>query len=325
VIEPGSVARERADSAPSPRAPALEVDEAALDVVIVTAAGARELLRDCLRSIERHPPSCGRCRVIVVDNASADATPDMVRGEFPWVELVALSRNIGYSSANNLALSRATSPFALLLNPDTELSEGAIDHAMSSLSEHPDAAVIGVRLMRRDGSFDHAAKRSFPTLLGALGHFTGVGRLPAATRRLAQYRAPDVDEFGCGEVDAVNGAFMLVRRRAVAEVGLLDEGYGMYGEDLDWCYRFKRAGWKVLYDGRATVIHVKGAMTVVERHGRHRALSTNLLFHRAIGRFYRKFHAGENRALDAAVYAGLGLKLAISVARSAVARHLPRR
>jgi N-acetylglucosaminyl-diphospho-decaprenol L-rhamnosyltransferase len=300
------------------------VEAATLDVVIVTSDGARELLRHCLRSIERHPPRCGRWRVIVVDNASADGTPDIVRCEFPWVELVALSRNIGYSPANNLALRRTRSPFALLLNPDTELSEGALDHAIGSLSERPDAAVIGLRLMRRDGSFDHAAKRSFPTLLGALGHFTGVGRLPAATRRLAQYRAPDIDEFGCGEVDAVNGAFMLVRRQAFAEIGLLDEGYRMYGEDLDWCYRFKQAGWKVLYDGRATVIHVKGSLTVVEHHGRHRPLSTNLLFHRAIGRFYRKFHAGENKVLDAAAYAGLGLKLVISVTRSTVARHFLR-
>ena len=293
---------------------------AGVDVIIVTADGARAVLRDCLRSLERHPPSTSACQVWVVDNATRDGTREMVRTEFPWVKLVSLPRNVGFPAANNVALRRTTSPFALLLNPDTEVSEGALDYALASLTQRPDAAVVGVRLVRRDGSFDHAAKRSFPTLVGALAHFTGVGRAPAAARALAQYRAPAVDEFGCGEVDAVNGAFMLLRREAFAGVGLFDERYGMYGEDLDWCYRFKRAGWKVLYDGRVTVIHVKGATTVVEAKGRHRALRTNLLFHRAIGRFYRKFHAGERPLLDAVVYAALGAKLMVSVSRSAVAR-----
>ena len=122
--------------------------------------------------------------------------------------------------------------------------------------------MVGCRLVRRDGSFDHAAKRSFPTPLSALAHFTGVGRRANAPRALAQYRAPDLDEYASGEVDAVNGAFMLVRRAAMDEVGLLDEGYWFYMEDLDWCYRFKQHGWKVWYDGGTTVIHVKGGATV---------------------------------------------------------------
>ncbi len=124
-----------------------------------------------------------------------------------------------------------------------------------------------------------------------------------------------------GEVDAVNGAFMLVRRSAMAQVGLLDEGYGMYGEDLDWCWRFKRAGWRVVYDGGVTVLHVKGALSVVRRgRARHRGLRTNIAFHRAMGRFYRKFHGGRRPALDLLVYVALGCKLAVSMLRSAVAR-----
>ncbi|HWC87390.1 MAG TPA: glycosyltransferase family 2 protein [Solirubrobacteraceae bacterium] len=291
-----------------------------LDVIIVTVDGARELLRDCLTSLRRHPPTAGPSVVWLVDNATRDGTASMVQAEFPGVRLITLAREVGFSAGNNVALRRATSPFALLLNPDTEVSEGALDHAIEALRERPDAGVLGVRLVRRDGSFDHAAKRQFPTMVGALGHFTGVGRRTAGGA-LAQYRAPGVDELGCGEVDAVNGAFMLLRREAFAAVGLLDERYRMYGEDLDWCYRFKRAGWRVLYDGRATVVHVKGGTTILEaRRGRHRALATNVMFHRAIGRFYRKFHAGEHPVVDLAVYGALGVKLVISVSRSAVAR-----
>lgn len=295
--------------------------QARLEIVIVTVDGVRELLRDCLSSLERHPLTTAPCRVWVIDNAARDGTASMVTADFPWASLVSLPQEVGFSAANNVALRQVTSPFILLLNPDTELNAGVLDHALAALAERPDVAVLGVRLVRRDGSFDHAAKRQFPTVLGALGHFTGVGRGSMSAGRLAQYRAPDVDEHGCGEVDAVNGAFMLMRHEAIANVGLLDEAYRMYGEDLDWCYRFKRAGWKVIYDGRVSVVHVKGASTVLEsRGGRHRAFATNLMFHRAIGRFYRKFHAGKYPLLDLAVYAGLGIKLVVSASRSAVAR-----
>lgn len=305
-------------------APALPAaDEPQLEIVIVSAAGGRDVLRACLRSLERHPPRAlaGAPRVWLVDNASCDGTTDMVVAEFPWVVLVALDRNAGFCAANNLALRRTTAPRVLLLNPDTEVTAGALDRALATLDERPDVAVVGVRLVRPDGTFDHAAKRSFPTLVGALGHFTGIGRSGLLRARLAQYRAPAVDEHGLGAVDAVNGAFMLIRREAIDAVGLLDEAYRMYGEDLDWCYRFKRAGWTVLYDGRASVVHVKGAMSVLQRgRGRHRSLATNIAFHRAMGRFYRKFHGGSRPLLDLLVYGALAAKLGVSAARSAVAR-----
>jgi GT2 family glycosyltransferase len=186
------------------------------------------------------------------------------------------------------------------------------------MGERPEVGMAGCRLELRDGSLDHAAKRSFPTPLSALAHFAGIGRQPGASDRLAQYRAPYVDEHGMGEVDAVNGAFMLCRREAIDEVGPLDEAYWLYMEDLDWCYRFKQAGWKVLYDGRVTFLHVKGGTTVSERG--YRGLRHNVAFHRSIGRFYRKFYAGANPLLDIAIYLAIGAKLAVSVVRSTVAR-----
>ena len=307
--------------APDPgRAPAAE-EPPRLDVVIVSWTGSRPLLRDCLDSLERHPLRSGSMRVWVVDNASADGTAAMVRGDFPWVRLEELPWNAGFCIANNVALARATAPYALLLNPDTEVTEGALDHMLATMEERPDVGVAGCRLVRRDGSFDHAAKRSFPTPLGALAEFTGLGRRPRAPRRLRQYRSPDVGEHDQGEVDAVNGAFMLVRRQALEQVGLLDEAYWLYMEDLDWCYRFKRQGWRVWYDGRVSVVHVKGGTSVVEAgRGRHRGLRANVAFHRGMGRFYRKFYAGRNPVLDAAVYLAIAVKLLVSIARSARAR-----
>ena len=121
--------------------------------------------------------------------------------------------------------------------------------------------------------------------------------------------------------DSVNGAFMLVRTEALRDVGLLDEGYWLYMDDLDWCYRFHRKGWDVWYDGRVSILHVKGGTTVVERHqARHRGLRHNVAFHRSMGRFYRKFYGGRRPGFDALIYAAIGIKLAVAVLRSTVAR-----
>src|SRR5207249_6006255 len=161
-------------------------------------------------------------------------------------------------------------------------------------------------------SLAHAGRRSFPTIVGALGHFTGLGRREHAASRLAQYRAPDLT--GSGPTDAINGAFMLVRRSAIDEVGLFDEGYWMYMEDLDLCYRFAQAGWVTWYEPSATVIHVKAGSS-----GRVRSPRLNYAFHYGMFRFYRKHYAAtRSRLLSAAVYVGIAAKLVLSLARNAL-------
>ncbi len=283
--------------------------EPLLDVVVV-AYRSRELVRRCLESLADHAPATAAMQVHVVDNASGDGTAELVAERFPDVRLHPLAANTGFSMANNVVLRQSRAPFVLLLNPDTEATAGALDHMLALMAERPDVGMSGCRLVRPDGSFDHAAKRAFPTPLGALAHFAGKG---------SQYRATDVGEHDVGEVDAVNGAFMLVRREALEQVGLLDEGYWLYMEDLDWCRRFWDRGWKVLYDGTATFVHVKGGTA-----GAHRALRQNVAFHRGMGRFYRRYEAGRRPLLDAAVYAGIGAKLAVSATRGALARRAGR-
>jgi N-acetylglucosaminyl-diphospho-decaprenol L-rhamnosyltransferase len=288
-----------------------------LDVVIVSATGSQDVLRACLASLRDHPPATGAMEVHVVDNASTDGTATMVRREFPDVNLHALGYNSGFSVANNIVLRRSQAPFALILNPDTEVYAGALDHMLAVMTERPDIGMSSCRLALPNGTFDHAAKRSFPTPVGALAHFVGVGRRNRAPKWLAQYRAPTLGEFEAGEVDAVNGAFMLVRHEALQHVGLFDEAYWLYMEDLDWCFRFRQAGWKVWYDGAVTVMHVKGGTSM---RNRHRALRPTIAFHRSMGRFYRKFYAGHNGVVDWTIYAAILGKLAIAATRSAVAR-----
>jgi len=288
-----------------------------LEIVIVSSSGARDLLRDCLESLRRNPLTIGSMVVHVVDNASTDGTPEMVRDEFPDVQLHALDWNSGFCVANNLVLMASEADFMLALNPDTVVYEGALDHMVRVMQDRPDVGMSTCRLEQRDGTLDHAAKRSFPTPVGALAHFVGIGRRERAPRWLAQYRAPELGEYEAGEVDAVNGAFMLVRREALRQVGPLDEGYWLYMDDLDWCFRFRKYGWKVWYDGAVTVMHVKGGTTVRKRH---RGLRHNVAFHRSMGRFYRKFYSGERPLVDGVIYSAILGKLAIAVARSTIAR-----
>lgn len=285
-----------------------------LEIVIVSSTGARDLLRDCLQSLRDSPYTGGNTLVHLVDNASTDGTPEMVRDEFPEVRLHALDWNAGFCIANNVALRELRAPYVLVLNPDTEIYEGSLDHMVALMEQDPTIGMSSCRLEQPDGTFDHAAKRSFPTPLGSLFHFTGLSNRGG---RFAQYKAPEVGEYELGDVDAVNGAYMLIRKTAMDEVGLLDEGYWLYMDDLDWCYRFKQAGWRVVYDGRVSSMHVKGGTT---KKKRHRGLRHNVAFHRSMGRFYRKFYAGKNPVADIAIYLAIAVKLAISVTRSAIAR-----
>jgi GT2 family glycosyltransferase len=283
-----------------------------LDVVVVSWRCC-ELLRACLVSlVGPGRPSC-EMTVTVVDNASSDGTVDMVEQDFPEVQAVAAHENLGFSRANNIGIERGAAPYVLLLNPDTRIPPGSVDHLLDLMDVHPEIGVAGCRLELEDGSFDHAAKRSFPTPLSALGHFTGIGRHSGATGRLADYRAPSVDE---GPVDAVNGAFMLIRRAALDEVGLFDEGYWMYMEDLDLCYRFKQAGWITWYDPSVTVVHVKAGTS-----GKLRRPRLNYHFHYGMLRFYRKHYARDHNALvNASIYAGIAAKLVISLVRTELRR-----
>lgn len=290
-------------------------DDPALDIVIVSYRCA-ELLIDCLESIRAAGPA-DRHRVIVVDNASGDGTPAAVRTGFPEVELVEASRNLGFAAASNHAIRRGDAPYVLILNPDTRLRPGVLDALLALMDSRPEVGICGCRLERDDGSFDHAARRSFPTFAGAFGHLSGLGRAGRAPARLAQYRAP---EAAGGPVDAVNGAFMLVRRAALDEVGLFDEAYWMYFEDLDLCYRFAQAGWVTWYEPSHVVSHVKHGTT-----GPYRRPRLDAAFHGGMARFYRSHYARAHSApVNLAAYAGIGAAFVFSLVRNGVGRALAR-
>jgi N-acetylglucosaminyl-diphospho-decaprenol L-rhamnosyltransferase len=280
-----------------------------IDVVIVSYR-CRELLRDCLASLAEHG-SQRPLTITVVDNASGDGTPELVARDFPDVRLIASDRNVGFSAGNNLGIRGRGGTYVLALNPDSRMTPGALDTLADLMDVRRDVGICGCELVREDGTLDHAAKRSFPTILGSLGHFSGIGRR-RSSGALAQYRAPDVEG---GEVDAVNGAFMFMRRSMLEEIGLFDEGFWMYMEDLDLCYRCREAGHVVWYEPSVSVVHVKHGTT-----GDHRSPRLNYAFHYGMYRFYRKHYARSRGALtNLTVYLGIAAKLVVSVVRSALA------
>ena len=286
--------------------------EPALDIVVVSY-NCRDLLRSCLASFRDSTQT--PLTVHVIDNASVDGTSEMVRHAFPDVRLTASTDNLGFAAATNIGIREGKAPYVLALNPDTRVCPGTIDRLLELMDERSDVGICGCRLELEDGSLDHAAKRSFPTPVSALGHFTGIGRRSEARGPLAAYRAPTVTS---GPVDAVNGAFMLIRRKALDEVGLFDEGYWMYMEDLDLCYRFAQAGWVTWYEPTVTVVHNKAGTS-----GKLRAPRLNYAFHYGMLRFYRKHYAPQrNSAVNAVVYAGIVGKLSLSLVRTEIRRRV---
>ncbi len=270
-----------------------------VEIIIVTYNG-RGVIGACLDSIRASETHDLKLRTYVVDNLSTDGSADWIRQEYPEVSLIQAASNAGFSAGNNLALRRTRSDFVLILNPDTVLMPDVLPHLLQVAHDDSEIGMIGCRLEQLDGSFDHAAKRGFPSHRDAIKYFTA--RRGRAGN--SHYLASHVDERSIGAVDALNGAFMLVRSEAVSQVGLFDERYWMYGEDLDWCRRFKDAGWKVVYDGRVTAIHMKSGIT-----GRVRSFKLNWHFHKSMAIFYRIYDSGKNPLVDAAIYAGIALRM----------------
>lgn len=265
--------------------------------IIIVNYRTPDLLRDCLTSVYASEGTFS-FEVYVVDNCSQDESCQMVELEFPQVKLIASPVNGGYSYANNLALRalgfanpgetsaplEALPRYVLLLNADTKLPPTALGEVLAYMDAHPDTGIVGPRLVRADGSLDKACRRSFPSPMISFYHLVGLSRLFPKSKHFARYNLTYLDPAVSTEVDAVNGAFMMLRREAIVQVGLLDEDFFMYGEDLDWAFRIKQAGWKVFYKADVKVLHYKGAASRHSRKARYE-------FYRAMYLFYRKHYA----------------------------------
>lgn len=267
--------------------------------IVIVNYNVRDLLRECLASVLESRGDF-TFQVCVVDNGSEDGSADMVAREFPQVRLIR-AENQGYAAGNNLGLrafgfrdkgepdrggdqgeTEALPRYLLLLNPDTLLPPLALSDMLAFMEEHPQAGVAGPRLVREDGSLDYACRRSFPTPEVAFYRFSGLSRLFPHSRRFGRYNVTYLSPDVTAEVDSVVGAFMLIRSEVLIQIGLLDERYFMYAEDLDFCYRAKQHGWQVWYNADVVVLHYKGESS------RQRSSFATLQFYRTMRLFHDK-------------------------------------
>lgn len=222
--------------------------------IIIVNWNTREMLANCLDSIfaDEHGVMF---EVIVVDNASQDGSVDMVRGEFPGVQLIANSENLGFARANNQALPLAKGRCILLLNSDTVVLPGALRELVRYLDEHPQVGVVGPKLLHPDGTTQRSCWLGFPSLRFAFVDALYLWRFVPRSRLVRSSGLLEIPDNEPLEVDHILGAAMMVRHDVVKQVGGMDEGFFLFLEETDWCYRIRKAGWKIHFLPMAEIIH----------------------------------------------------------------------
>ena len=232
--------------------------------VIIVNYNVEFFLEQCLNSVYSALKEIDG-EVYVVDNNSIDGSLKMVREKFPDVILIANKDNVGFSRANNQALKKAIGKYHLLLNPDTIVEEDTFKEVIQFMDEHPDAGGLGVKMIDGKGNFLPESKRGLPTPKDAFFKIFGLSRLFPKSKRFGRYHLSFLDKDEIHEIEILSGAFMLMREEALDKVGLLDEDFFMYGEDIDLSYRIVLGGYKNYYFPKTRIIHYKGESIFLER------------------------------------------------------------
>ncbi len=225
--------------------------------IIIVNWNTRDLLRNCLQSIYEHTGK-SNLELIVIDNASTDGSAEMVKKNFLGVILIENTENYGFAAANNQGIKIAKGRYVILLNSDTVVLDNAIAKMVSFADIYPEAAVLGCRVLNPDSSLQLTCFM-FPSVANMLLSSTYLYKLFPKSKLFGRERMTWWNRNDAREVDVVTGCFMLIRQEAIREVGLMDESFFMYGEETDWCYRFKQAGWKVMFAPVGEIIHLGGA------------------------------------------------------------------
>ncbi len=270
--------------------------------IIILNYNTKQLLDNCLASIKKSKTSF-QLETIVADNGSTDGSLEMLMQKYPDLILVDNGSNLGFAKGNNQAIKIARGRFILLLNSDTTVEENTFDKTIKYLNAHPEVGAMGGKVLLPDGTLDKACRRKFPNPANSFLRLFGL-------KKFSNYNiAGSIDEEM--EVDAVMGAFMVVPKTVIDKVGTLDEEYFMYGEDLDWCWRIKQAGYKVIYNPKAQITHYK--------YGSSQNIPFKIIqySHDAMKIFYKKVYAQKHSALfNIFVYAGINLRMSLVMLRN---------
>lgn len=286
-----------------------------LSIVIVNY-NTRQLLDDCLASIFTAEAPAGGLEVIVVDNASRDGSQALVQEKYPLVQLIASEVNRGFSAANNLGVGVANGRTILFLNSDTRVDANALTEPVAYLLANPTVGALTVRLIYPTGERDPDNHRGFPTPWNAICHFSGLSKLFPADPRFNGYFQSYADMSQTHPVDVIAGSYMLMPMALCRELGGWDETYFFYGEDIDFCYRIRQAGYQIIYYPHVEVLHYKGASSGLRKESaqiakppketRVRVAKESV---RAMKIFYRKFYRQQYPWLvTAVVLAGIQLR-----------------
>lgn len=224
--------------------------------IIIVSWNAKGHLINCLNSLSKFKKD--GCEIIVVDNGSTDGSPELVETQFPQVQLIRNNENLGFARANNIGIWASAGRYVCLINSDVIVQDGCIEKLIEFMDKNPSAGLAGPRIFNPDRTLQYSCFH-FPSIWNNFSQVLGLNKLfpasPFFSEQIMKYWLHDCER----RVDALNGCFWMIRRKAIDEVGLLDENFFFYGEDIDWCKRFHNAGWEVVFYPEAAVIHFGGA------------------------------------------------------------------
>ncbi|OOB79196.1 MAG: glycosyl transferase family 2 [Epulopiscium sp. Nuni2H_MBin001] len=289
-----------------------------LSIIIVNYRTC-ELTSQAIRSILKQKVNF-KYEIILVDNASGDGSADVLRFEFSQqidsglIKFILNQVNEGFAKGNNLGIRKSSGKYILLLNSDTTLEPNVLSACVNVMEKYKQKkgvpiGALGCKVVLPNGKLDHACKRGFPTPLASLYYMLGMHKINP--KKYGAYCAAYRDEDEVGEVDCLTGAFMLVPREVIKTVGALDEDYFMYGEDIDWCYRIKQAGFKIIYYPRVKITHFKGGSSSSSK-----AIKARVIYnmHSTMWLFYKKHYLKQYPILiSIAVFSGIVIKYLMSL------------
>lgn len=226
--------------------------------IIIVSYNTKEFLKGCIESIYKTTKNI-KFEIIVSDNNSTDGTVEVLKKlKTENFQLIENKQNLGFSKANNIGVKKASGRYLLFLNPDIVVYEKTLEGMVKFMDEHEDAGAATCKVIMPNGQIDDASHRGAPTPWNALTHFSGLSKLFGKTKLFGGYNLGYLDLNKTHEIEALAGAFMLVRRKAGADANWWDEDYFFYGEDLDFCYMLRQKGWKIYYVPEYSVLHYKG-------------------------------------------------------------------
>jgi len=252
--------------------------------IIIVNWNTSKLLRNCLYSIFETIKR-NKFEIYVVDNNSSDNSVAMVKEEFKGVNLIINKENIGFARANNQSIKLSKGEFVMVLNPDTILLPNAVDGMVDFLKSHKNIGAIGPKILQADGKVSNVGARRFPNLLFEFFNITSLNRQFPKSKLFGKYWMSFWDHNDLRQVECLTGACMIVRKKVIDNVGLLDENFFMYSEDIDWCYRIKKGGWDIYYYPEAEIMHLNG------QSSKQKPIKSELEYYRSKYKYFKK-HKG---------------------------------